>query len=64
MSIDELKHLDSKEKLILINEIWESIDKGNESVKSPSWHKQVLQERISKMKNGKAKYISLEELKN
>lgn len=61
MSIDEIKKLNAKEKIILINDIWES---ENITVESPSWHKEVLDERIKKMKDNKVKYVSLDELKN
>jgi len=64
MSIDEIKKLNPKEKIILMNEIWESFEDTNTSVESPHWHQEVLEERISKMNNNKAKYISLDELKS
>ena len=64
MSIDEIKKLNPKEKIILMNEIWESFEDTINSVKSPNWHKEILEQRISKIKNNEAKYISLEELKN
>ena len=64
MSIDEIKKLNPKEKIILINDIWESLESENITVESPSWHKEVLNERIKKMKNNELRYVSLEELKN
>ena len=64
MSIDEIKKLNPKERIILINDIWESLESENITVESPSWHKQVLDERIKKMENNEARYVSLEELKN
>lgn len=64
MSIDEIKKLNPKEKIMLINDIWESLESENITVESPSWHKEVLNERIKKMKNNELRYVSLEELKN
>jgi len=64
MSIDEIKKLNPKEKIILMNEIWESFEDTDSIIESPNWHKEVLEERISKMKNNEVNYISLEELKN
>ena len=63
MSIDEIKKLNPKEKIILMNEIWESFEDNNTVIESPNWHKEILEERISKMKNNEATYISLDELK-
>lgn len=64
MGFNEIQNLNSKEKIILMNKIWDSIDKENELVETPKWHKEILTTRISKMKKGEAKTISLAQLKN
>jgi len=64
MSLDEIKNLDAKEKIILMNTIWESLEKQDDSVQSPQWHEKVLQSRVKKLQSSEAKFISLEELKN
>ena len=64
MSIDEIKRLNTKEKIILMNDICESLESEDTIVKSPKWHNEILQERVEKINNNKAKYISLEELKS
>ena len=64
MSIDEIKKLDVKDRIILINDIWESLEAQNDEIVSPSWHKDILDKRLEKVKQNKATYISLEELKS
>lgn len=64
MSIDEIKKLNPKERIILMNEIWESFEEEAKTIESPSWHQEILEDRMSKIKNGEAKFISLEELKS
>ena len=64
MSIDEIRKLDIKERIILMNDIWESLNDENFMYESPSWHKEVLDDRVQKMQNNEVKFISLEELKN
>jgi putative addiction module component (TIGR02574 family) len=64
MSIDEIKKLNVKDRIILMNDIWETLESESDTVESPSWHKDVLEQRLYKMKNNEAKYISLEELKS
>jgi len=64
MSIDEIKKLDVKDRIILMNDIWESLESHNDEIPSPSWHKDILEKRIEKIKQKKATYISLEELKS
>ena len=64
MGINEIINLNTKEKIILMNEIWESLDKQQDNISTPKWHKEVLKIRIDKIKNGQAKIISSEELRN
>ncbi|MFA7082908.1 MAG: addiction module protein [Arcobacteraceae bacterium] len=63
MSIDEIKNLGIKERIILMNDIWESLESDNSVIESPTWHQEILEERIKKINSGEAKFISLEELK-
>lgn len=64
MSMDEINKLNAKEKIILINDIWENLESENVTIASPFWHKEILNERIKKMKDNKIRYVSLKELKN
>jgi len=63
MSIDEIKKLNVKDRIILINDIWESLESQSDEIVSPSWHKTILEKRIEKIRQNKATYISLKELK-
>lgn len=53
MSIDEIKSLNVKERIILLNTIWESLEEEPSKVESPNWYKEVLEERIEKINNSK-----------
>ena len=64
MSIDEIKQLNVKDRIILMNDIWESLESQNSLIKSPQWHEMILKERVAKIKNNEATFISLEELKS
>ena len=48
MSIDDINQLDVKE----------------ENIESPDWHKDILEERVKKVEDGRAEFISMDELKN
>jgi len=63
MSIDEIKKLDVKDRIILMNEIWSTLESEDTNIESPLWHEEILKERIKSIKENKAKYISVEELK-
>lgn len=64
MSIDDINRLDVKEKIILMNQLWESLESTEENLESPDWHKDVLEERMKKIENGTAEFISMDELKS
>lgn len=64
MSIDDIKKLDIKDRIILMNEIWATLESEDSKLQSPSWHKDVLESRSESINNNEAKYISLEELKS
>jgi len=64
MSLDEIKNLNIKEKIILINAVWESLDGEDQNIESPNWHENIIKERAAKIHRNKATYISLEELKH
>lgn len=63
MSLDEIKKLNVKERIILMNEIWTSLEEEENSIESPSWHKEVLEDRLEKFDNNETKLITLEDLK-
>ena len=64
MSIDEIKELDIKERIILMNDIWATLENEEQNIESPLWHEDILKERISKINSDNTKYISLDDLKS
>ena len=63
MSIDEIKKLDVKDRIILMNEIWSTLESEDSKVESPLWHEEILKDRTKSIKENRANYISLDELK-
>lgn len=61
MSTNDIYQLSPEERLFLIDQLWDSLDE--KEIISPDWHKEVLDKRAEKHKEGKSKLISLEELK-
>jgi putative addiction module component (TIGR02574 family) len=51
------------DKIALMEQIWDDLCKEPESVPSPIWHKEVLAAREEQIKEGKAKFISLDSAK-
>jgi len=43
--------------------LWDSFMGEKSEIDSPEWHRDIIEERKRKIKNGKAEFISLEELR-
>ncbi len=63
MNIADIKKMSKTERLQTMEALWDSLLYENEEIDIPKWHKKILDERKSKISNGKAKFISLAELK-
>ena len=60
---EELKEMSKKEKLVLMEQIWDSLLQEDDGIDSPQWHKEILEERMAKMRKGEAKFITINELR-
>ena len=61
MDIKEIKKLSVEERISIIGEIWESIDKEGLSVSDSQ--KLEVRERIGRYKKGKTEFFTWEEIK-
>jgi len=64
MSIDEIKQLDITERIILVEEIWDSIAKEQEHVSLSAYEKEILDARLASLGNGTDTLMSWDELKS
>jgi putative addiction module component (TIGR02574 family) len=63
MNIADIKKMSTAERLQAMEAIWDSLLYENEEIESPEWHDKIIEKRKAKIKSGKAKFISLSELK-
>ncbi len=59
----EIKKMSTRDRIILMEEIWDTLCRDENEIESPSWHKDVLDERRKQVENGEAKFISIDDLK-
>jgi putative addiction module component (TIGR02574 family) len=59
----EISRMTVRERLRVIQQLWESIPSADSAVKSPAWHEKVLDSRKQKVVSGKAEFLSLEALR-
>lgn len=64
MSITEIKKLPVGERIEVMEQIWDSFRDEDQEISSPAWHEDVLNERRKKMEEGKATFMTLDELKS
>ena len=57
-----VSRMSTADKLLVMEQLWESISQKPEKVASPRWHREVLAARRKKMSEGKGKFITLSEL--
>ena len=63
MSINDIKNMPIQERMQLMEILLESFSGNEETMKSPEWHKNVLEERAIILEKGDVKTYTLAELK-
>lgn len=58
-----LDKMSIKEKIQTMETIWEDLCKKADSIPSPAWHKDILEEREKAIENGKEEFIDWSEAK-
>lgn len=53
----EIKHLTREEKLKMVDALWADLLSEEELLKSPRWHKKVLQETENRFAEGKERIL-------
>ena len=64
MSIDEIKMLDVTERIILVEEIWDSIAKDQDNVGLSEYEKEILDIRLTSLEYNTDNLMSWDEIKN
>lgn len=63
MNALEIKKMSRIERLQVMEALWDSLIDEESEIKSPEWHRDILEERKKKIETGKAEFISLEKLR-
>ena len=57
LPLDKMTSLD---KIAVMEKLWDDLCRDSESIPSPLWHKDILEEREKEINEGKAKFTSLD----
>jgi len=63
IEVAEIKKMSPLQKLKTMELLWDSLSENEAEISTPAWHKEILSERLRKIKRGKAKFLTLEQLK-
>jgi hypothetical protein len=63
IAIEEIHQLPLREKLLVMEAIWEDLSREEQNLEVPQWHKEVLDERERLLAEGKAHFVDWEEAK-
>ncbi len=58
-----LEKMTTEDKIRAMETIWDDLCKKDENIVSPSWHKEVLEERETAIENGKEEFVDWSEAK-
>jgi putative addiction module component (TIGR02574 family) len=58
-----LDKMTSRDKIAMMERLWDDLCQDPESVPSPSWHKKVLHEREQRINEGKAEFTAFDQAK-
>ena len=58
----EIEQKSRTEKVQAIELLWRSMSTSSAKLKSPGWHKKVLQQRLAKVEAGKGEFLTLAQL--
>ena len=59
-----LDQMSIAEKLSAMEQLWEDLSRNADRVPSPAWHADVLAARERRAHEGKAKFVSLDQMKS
>lgn len=63
IELNEIRQMSFHEKLQVMEALWEDISREEDRVEVPQWHKDLLDERESLVREGKAQFLDWETAK-
>jgi hypothetical protein len=63
IALEQIHQLPLREKLLVMEAIWDDISREEQNLEVPQWHKEVLDERERLLAKGKAQFVDWEDAK-
>jgi putative addiction module component len=63
MEINEIRNMTVNQRILVMEQIWDSLIEDQYLPDSPPWHQDVLEHRRKRIESGDASFLSIAELK-
>ena len=63
MEAAEIEKMTVRERLQVIELLWDSITHSSEDIEPPVWHSEILNDRKKIIESGKADWLTMDELR-
>lgn len=63
IALEQIHQLPLREKLLVMEALWDDISRQEEALEVPQWHKDVLDDRERLLAGGKAQFVDWEKAK-
>ena len=63
MTIGEIRKMTIAQRILVMEQIWDSLIEDHQDPGSPPWHQNILEQRRNRIESGNAKFLSIDDLK-
>jgi putative addiction module component (TIGR02574 family) len=60
----QIEKMSVTERLQVIDQLWDSLNRYDDKVPCPAWHEEVLADRKTRAQRGEAKFLTLDQLRS
>lgn len=64
MSIAEIEKMSTSERLSAMEQLWDALCHEGQEPASPSWHRDVLEQRRKRMNSSEAHFYTLDQIRD
>jgi hypothetical protein len=63
IALEQIRELPLREKLLVMEAIWDDLSRDEKNLEVPQWHKDILDEREHLRSEGESKFVDWEDAK-
>ena len=63
IELSQIDKMSVTERLQVMDQLWDSLNRSGDEIPSPDWHKDVLADRKARAQSGDAKFLTMDQLR-